>query len=162
MKFNSQLTFSGIVIVCVLLFFISCSSISILVPSPTLPLASIPTEAVSFQLNRDFTLTEILEQAESEGKLVFLDFYASWCLPCQMMDEEVFNQKDVFKYFNDHFISYKVDVEKKNGANLKLLFQADELPTLLFLDKNGRVIQRNTGGMSQTKLLNMAKLAREA
>ncbi len=76
------------------------------------------------------------------------------------MDEEVFNQREVFKYFNENFISYKVDVEKNNGANLKLLFQADELPRLLFLDKNGRVINRNAGGISQTALLNMAKIAK--
>jgi hypothetical protein len=36
----------------------------------------------------------------------------------------------------------------------------DELPTMLFLDKNGRVINRNAGGISQTVLLNMAKIAK--
>ncbi len=39
------------------------------------------------------TLTAVLEEAEKENKLVFLDFYTSWCTPCKMMDEDVFPDK---------------------------------------------------------------------
>ena len=120
-------------------------------------LTSLKSPSVEFYKNTDYSLTQVLEKAEKSNKLVFVDFYADWCLPCQIMDEEVFNQKDIYDYINKHFISYKVDVEKANGANLKLLFNTQELPTFLFLDSSGKEIEKYLGSLSQTNLINIVK-----
>ena len=32
----------------------------------------------------------VREMAIKQGKLVFIDLYASWCPPCRMMEREVF------------------------------------------------------------------------
>lgn len=112
---------------------------------------------IHFYMNKDQDLTSTLEMAEKQGKHVFVDFYADWCLPCQLMDEEVFNKPEVYKFMNKNFINYKVDVEKTNGANLRLIFGAENLPTLLFLDAKGKVIQRHDKVAMQTKFMEMAK-----
>jgi thiol:disulfide interchange protein DsbD len=34
-------------------------------------------------------------RAEAEGKPIFIDFYADWCIPCKQMDREVFPDPEV-------------------------------------------------------------------
>ena len=43
-------------------------------------------------------------------KPAVIDFYATWCGPCKMMNERVFTQKVVGDYFKKHFIPLKVDM----------------------------------------------------
>ncbi len=116
-----------------------------------------PVTEIQFFSNTEHSLTEVIEMASTQNKKVFVDFHADWCLPCKILDEEVFNKRDVYTYFNRNFINYKVDIEKGNGANLKLMYGADELPTLLFLDDKGSVLTRNNGQVSQTFIMSMAK-----
>lgn len=112
-------------------------------------------KSVTFTLNSNKTLTDVLELAQLQNKLVFVDFYADWCLPCNILDEEVFNQREVYSIINKNFISYKVDIEKTNGANLKIIFNAEHLPTLLFLDTKGKVLKRKDNTTYQTELIEM-------
>ncbi len=105
------------------------------------------------------SLFSILDQAEAEGKLVFVDIYTTWCLPCRLMDEEVFTDREIQDYLNKHFISYKVDAEKDNGPNIAAIYEVQVYPTLLFMDGQGRVVLRKDGSAMQTEFL---KLAQEA
>jgi len=107
-------------------------------------------------------LTEALERAEAEDKMVFIDFYTSWCLPCKLMDEDVFTDKEFGDYMNRHFISVKINAEVGNGPNLAALYQVKSYPTLLFIDLNGRVKGRKEGAAYQTELRRMGNEARVA
>ena len=117
-------------------------------------------EGVDF-VNSD-KLVAVLEMADSKDKLVFVDFYTTWCLPCKMMDEDVFPDKGISKLMNDNFINYKVNAEKENGPNLALLYQVNVFPTLLFLDKDGKVLVRKEGAAYQTELRSLAEEAMAA
>ena len=97
-------------------------------------------------------LTPLLERAEREGKLVFVDFYTDWCTPCKIMDENVFRDRQFTDYLNENFISYKVDAEKGNGTQLASIFQVQVYPTLLFVDKDGLVVERIDGSATQSQL----------
>ena len=149
MKSNNSNLFFSVLIFLILLVISSCSTKSKTVTNKPL--------AVDFNLNTEKTLTAVLEQAAAENKLVFVDFYADWCLPCQLMDEEVFNKAEVYNLMNKHFVNYKVDIEKSNGANLKLMFNASGLPTLLFLDSKGKVLKRRDETIFQTELVSIAQ-----
>ena len=105
------------------------------------------------------TLTEVLEKATAENKLVFVDFYTTWCLPCKMMDEDVFPDKNIGDFMNDNFISYKVNGEKGNGVNLVTVFNVNLYPTIMFLDQNGRVLERKEGAAYHTELREMGERA---
>lgn len=104
-------------------------------------------------------LQPLLERAKAENKLVFLDFYTDWCLPCRIMDEEVFTQRITGENINRNFISYKVNAEKSNGSRLSTIFNVNAYPTLLFLDADGKVLVRKDGSLSNSQFLNLAEQA---
>lgn len=104
-------------------------------------------------------LQSVLDLAASENKLVFLDVYTTWCLPCQMMERDVFTNKTTANAINKDFISYKVDAEKSNGLNVAFQYNVSKYPTILFLDAQGNVLEREEGAVYHTKLLSMADSA---
>lgn len=101
-------------------------------------------------------LSKVLDIAKEEDKLVFVDFYTDWCLPCQLMDEDVFADQDMADFLNDNFINYKINAEKGGGPDLSAIFEVKAYPTLLFLDHKGRVILRKQGAAYHTELKAMA------
>ncbi len=111
------------------------------------------------QFDNSPKLSNVLSKAENQNKLVFVDFYTSWCLPCKMMDQDVFTDRELGKYFNKNFVSYKVNVEKGNGVNLAYLYNVHVYPTLVFLDQKGNVLERKEGAAYHTELKEIAERA---
>lgn len=105
------------------------------------------------------TLSAVLDKAATKDKVVFVDFYTTWCLPCKLMDEEVFTDNTTASYLNKNFLSYKVDAEKGNGPNLALVYNVSVYPTLLFLDEKGRVLERKEGAAFYSELKEMGDRA---
>jgi len=101
-------------------------------------------------------LTTAMEYAEKKNKPLFIEFEADWCLPCQIMSEEVFTNQETADFFNDNFVNYKVDIETGSGPNLKMLYGVNILPTLIFIDYNGRTLSRNDGSLMHNSLMNLA------
>lgn len=100
---------------------------------------------------------EVLKKAKAENKLVFMDCYTSWCGPCRMMASTVFTRKDVGDYFNEHFISFKLDMEKGEGVDLAKKYKVTAYPTMLILDADGNIVLRFTGTRTPKELINLAK-----
>jgi len=101
----------------------------------------------------------LLDRAKNENKLVFVDVYADWCMPCKMMDRDVFTDPALGRFMNENFISVKIDAEKGNGSNIASIFEVYAYPTLLFLDENGRVLERKVGAAYQTEMRRLADSA---
>lgn len=111
------------------------------------------------QFNKSTKFETVLAKAKTENKLVFVEFYADWCTPCKMMDQQVFTDKTIGDFFNKKFVNVKVDSEKGNGPDLAAIFEVTALPTLLFLDEIGRVVERREGAAFHSDLMNMAENA---
>lgn len=58
-----------------------------------------------------YSLTEGLEIARRENKLMFLFVYVSWRDKCQRMEKKVFNNKEVMPLINENFIAVKINPE---------------------------------------------------
>ena len=110
----------------------------------------------TFDFIKKASLLDVVDKAEAENKLVFLDIYTDWCLPCKIMEEEVFTNEPLGEFFNDNFISYKVNAEKDNGPDLLTLYNVEAYPTLLFLDTKGRVLEVKKGLAYSRELKEMA------
>lgn len=105
---------------------------------------AVASEGVVFLEGKSYA--EALKAAKAEGKMLFVDCYTSWCGPCRMMATQVFPQKKVGDYFNKHFVSFKIDMEKGEGPSLKNKFAVKAYPTFLFLDGDGKEVNRIVGG----------------
>ncbi|MCB6973890.1 MULTISPECIES: thioredoxin family protein [Butyricimonas] len=94
----------------------------------------------------DLTLAEALEKAKIEKKLVFVDVYTSWCMPCKYMAMNVFPQNEMGEYMNSRFVCVKYDTGDKEGADIMKRYQVSSYPTFLILNTRGEVQHRLAGG----------------
>lgn len=111
------------------------------------------------QFEQHDMLSMSMEKAKKTGKPIFIDFYTTWCAPCRLMDDEVFNNRQTADFLNKNFVNVKVNGEKGNGPTLAALFNVRSYPTLLFLDEMGNVLERKDGAAFYSELTRMGNNA---
>ncbi|MBK7935880.1 MAG: thioredoxin family protein [Lewinellaceae bacterium] len=101
----------------------------------------------------------VLEQAQREKKVVFVELYASWCAPCKVMEEDVFTQTDTYRYLNKNFLNFRTDFDSPAGNSIAAVYEVKTLPTVLFLNPQGVVLERHTGIANPSLLRTMGDSA---
>lgn len=117
---------------------------------------------------KNLSWKQIVAKAKSENKYIFVDCYATWCVPCREMDKETYPAKEVGDYFNTRFISVKVqmDTAAKDDAQTRA-FYADArdirtsckigfYPTLLFFNSDGKLLNKGIGLLDTAELIKYA------
>ncbi|MDZ4844718.1 MAG: AhpC/TSA family protein [Chitinophagales bacterium] len=111
---------------------------------------------------------ETLKLSSLKGKVVLLDFWASWCRPCRMENPNVVRLYD--KYSGKGFEVFSVSLDKdmakwvaaiqqdnlkwkSHGSNLMYwqepvakMYEVSSIPQTFLLDKEGRIIGKNLRG----------------
>lgn len=105
----------------------------------------------------DRSFSQALTSAKGQHKVVFVDAYAVWCVPCKDLKLKTFKNSQVASYFNNNFINISIDVEKGEGEKFAELFDVSSYPTLLFIDENGNLIKKAEGFIDVTSILTLAK-----
>lgn len=105
------------------------------------------------------SLVEAGKKASKTGKLLFVDCYSKWCVPCKKMANEVFTDPEVGKLYNKYFVSIKLDMESPEGKKYQKKFKIDGYPTLLYMDSNCGVILRKLGARSVPDFIKLAQNA---
>ena len=95
---------------------------------------------------RNLAYKEALAAAKTEKKLVFIDFYTSWCGPCKMMMNNVFPMKNVGDYLNAKFVCIKIDAEKGEGPELAKRYQVKAYPTFIAITPDEKILMTKVGG----------------
>lgn len=79
------------------------------------------------------------DQALSQGGLMMVDFWASWCGPCKMLAPTI---DQIGEQYEDKAIIGKVDVDEEQ--NLAIRYGVMSIPTVIFF-KDGAEIDRKVG-----------------
>lgn len=96
------------------------------------------TESGGWHTNLD----EAKQLAKSQNKMLFVDFTASWCPPCQMYIEEVF-PTNAFKKAAEDYILVKIDTDEQGELANK--FGVSGIPDIRLMDPNGKEIAKVVG-----------------
>ena len=102
-------------------------------------------------------LEEALSFAQSEQKIMILDFYADWCIACKVLDREVFSDSQVQSALNN-FIFIQLDMTKNTAEQLALLDEFDLFgpPGVLFFKNKQRLNEADLiGEFNKTDFLNI-------
>ncbi len=95
----------------------------------------------------------VREMAVKEGKLVFIDLYASWCPPCKMMERHVFSRKDVGEFMAERFVAAKYDTDRQTGRELMSRYGEGAIPLYLVFDTEGELLGRIQGACSAEEFM---------
>lgn len=110
----------------------------------------------------------IIEKAKAENKIIFVDCYTTWCAPCKVMEKTIYPLEDVGRFFNEHFISVKVQMDQTSKDNdlvkswyqdakkIESKYNIDAYPTYLFLSPDGKPLHRASGGFPKDKFISLA------
>ncbi len=100
---------------------------------------------------------QIKQKAKNEYKYIFIDCYASWCVPCKYMDKDVYTNDTIGSEIQKKFISVKVQMDTtnadnefirgwyKDAQNLKNKFEINAFPTFLFFSPEGQILHKEVG-----------------
>lgn len=97
-------------------------------------------EATTFA---DGTLAEAQARAAKEAKVVFVDFFTTWCAPCKLLDTTTWQAPAVITLLREKTVALRVNAEKER--NLAKQYRIDAYPTLLVLRPDGTEIDRYVG-----------------
>lgn len=109
-----------------------------------------------------------LAAADSSGKAVLVDVYASWCPWCAKMQDSVYSQTHIREYIAEHFVTARLNVEKEDdeinfkgyklsSSQLASGFGAEATPTTVFLTSTGDYITRLPGYLDAEGFMRVLK-----
>ncbi|MEO0686349.1 MAG: thioredoxin family protein, partial [Cyanobacteria bacterium J06649_11] len=94
-------------------------------------------------VDQDFM--EATKIAKEQNKLLFIDFYTTWCAPCKQLDKLVFQDDSIKQILGEEFVLLKYDAENDTVFHLSKKHHVSSYPTAIVLNRDGYVVSRKYG-----------------
>ncbi len=120
-----------------LIAIISCLSISL-------------TGQIAFQ-ETSFSNAQLIIEEEQLPYIIY--FYSSWCPSCQLMEEMTFKNQRVNKRIEKNYVVFKVNADSERGKEWMATYQVTTVPTTLFYNKDGYLLNRLTSSITANNFL---------
>lgn len=85
---------------------------------------------------------QAISLATQQDRPVLLRFTADWCVPCRVMDQNVFPNQDVKAALAAHVVPLKLDIDQESNAEIARRYGIRGIPTLLLVDSQGNELDR--------------------
>lgn len=126
-------------------FFLAVALLAALLAQPSM------AQGVKFH---DLAFDQAAERAAAENKLVFVDFFTTWCAPCKEMDATTFQDSEVAAWLARHTVALKVDAEaNETNEALAERFGVRSFPNYVFIAPDGKLMDRITGKRSPEEFI---------
>lgn len=88
--------------------------------------------------------------AIATNKLILIDFWATWCRPCLMMDSDTWSKQEVKDLMNN-FVPLKIDIDSNRSIASK--YSANRIPYVVIIDPTGEIIFDEAGYKDKNKMI---------
>lgn len=131
--------------------------------------SNVRSQGINF--SKQASWNNVLRQAKTENKFVFVDGYATWCKPCRMMDADVYSDPAIGQLMNEKFISIKLQIDQRaedddyikswynDATMLSQKYKLNALPALLFFSPQGELLYSEDGYHNVKKFAGLARFA---
>jgi thiol:disulfide interchange protein DsbD len=85
-----------------------------------------------------------LQKAKEQQKLIIIDFYADWCIPCKELEKFTFSDPRIIDQ-SQEFVAFKADLthyQAEETNKLRKEYQIKGVPTIVFIGKDGNELTK--------------------
>jgi len=91
-------------------------------------------------------------QSIKQGKLLIIDFYTDWCIPCRELDAAVFRDSMMSRQLAKKFVVLRYNAEKRDTVyKLALKYHIGMYPSTLVLNLQQRIVHQAYGTLPGEK-----------
>jgi len=93
---------------------------------------------------------EAVKLAKEQNKPLLIDFFATWCGPCRMMDEQVYTDPEVITA-TSAYVTVKVDID--TDEKTAMAYGVHSIPRNIVLNVHGEMIGDRLGFMESEEFI---------